>query len=71
MLLICVFIQAFEHLMDLELVRPLETSSTRSHHQLVRLMLSDDQLHDAICKYDKLPTHVKQWGAELSISIQN
>ncbi|KAF3688389.1 Origin recognition complex subunit 4 [Channa argus] len=56
--------KAFEHLQQLELIRPVEGSSakTQSEYQLMRLMLDHSQIMEALQKYPQCPTDVKQWA---------
>lgn len=56
--------QAFEHLQQLELIRPVDGSSakTQREYQLMRLMLDHGQIMEALQKYPQCPTEVKQWG---------
>lgn len=56
--------QAFEHLQQLELIRPLDSSSakTQKEYQLMRLTLDHSQIMEALQKYPQCPTDVKQWA---------
>lgn len=56
--------QAFEHLQQLELIRPLDSSSakTQREYQLMRLTLDHSQIMEALQKYPQCPTDVKQWA---------
>ncbi|MGH0164767.1 UNVERIFIED_CONTAM: hypothetical protein FKN15_048114 [Acipenser sinensis] len=60
-----VVIKAFEHLHQLELVKPMEGPSVRTQkeYQLVKLLLDNSQIMDALQKYPQCPTDVKQWAA--------
>lgn len=56
--------QAFEHLQQLELIRPLDSASSRTQreYQLMRLMLDQSQIMEALQKYPQCPTDLKQWA---------
>lgn len=57
--------QAFEHLLQLELVKPLERPSVRAQREylLMKLLLDNNQIMDALQVYPNCPTDVKQWAA--------
>lgn len=57
--------QAFEHLLQLELVQPLERPAARAQREflLLRLLLDSSQIMDALQVYPNCPTDVKQWAA--------
>lgn len=57
--------QAFEHLLQLELVKPIERPSVRAQKEylLMRLLLDNNQIMDALQLYPNCPTDVKQWAA--------
>uniref|UniRef100_A0AAQ6AAE9 Origin recognition complex subunit 4 n=1 Tax=Amphiprion ocellaris TaxID=80972 RepID=A0AAQ6AAE9_AMPOC len=59
-----VVMKAFEHLQQLELIRPVDGSSakTQREFQLMRLMLDHSQIMEALQKYPQCPTDVKQWA---------
>ncbi|KAG8004677.1 Origin recognition complex subunit 4, partial [Nibea albiflora] len=59
-----VIMKAFEHLQQLELIRPVDSSSakTQREYQLMRLMLDHSQIMEALQKYPQCPTDVKQWA---------
>ncbi|XP_022616851.1 origin recognition complex subunit 4 isoform X1 [Seriola dumerili] len=59
-----VIMKAFEHLQQLELIRPVDGSAakTQREYQLMRLMLDHSQIMEALQKYPQCPTEVKQWG---------
>ncbi|KAF0045842.1 hypothetical protein F2P81_002371 [Scophthalmus maximus] len=59
-----VILKAFEHLQQLELIRPVDGSSakTQREYQLMRLMLDHSQIMEALQKYPQCPTDVKQWA---------
>uniref|UniRef100_A0A672YMT6 Origin recognition complex subunit 4 n=1 Tax=Sphaeramia orbicularis TaxID=375764 RepID=A0A672YMT6_9TELE len=59
-----VVLKAFEHLQQLELIRPVDGSSakTQREYQLMRLMLDNSQIMEALQKYPQCPTDVKQWA---------
>ncbi|PKU27972.1 origin recognition complex subunit 4 isoform x1 [Limosa lapponica baueri] len=56
---------AFEHLIQLELVKPLERPSVRvqKEYLLMKLLLDNNQIMDALQAYPNCPTDVKQWAA--------
>ncbi|XP_072469268.1 origin recognition complex subunit 4 isoform X2 [Notamacropus eugenii] len=60
-----VVMKAFEHLQQLELVKPMERTSvnTQKEYQLVKLLLDSNQIMDALQKYPNCPTDVRQWAA--------
>jgi len=55
--------KAFEHLVDLELVKKTEGNrrNTPRSFQQVRLMMEPAQVQEVLQKYPQLPTHVKGW----------
>ncbi|KAM4560205.1 origin recognition complex subunit 4 isoform 1-T2 [Odontesthes bonariensis] len=59
-----VVMKAFEHLQQLELIRPVDSSSakTQREYQLMRLTLDHSQIMEALQKYPQCPTDVKQWA---------
>uniref|UniRef100_A0A668AMB6 Origin recognition complex subunit 4 n=1 Tax=Myripristis murdjan TaxID=586833 RepID=A0A668AMB6_9TELE len=59
-----VIMKAFEHLQQLELIRPVDASAakTQREYQLMRLMLDQSQIMEALQKYPQCPTDVKQWA---------
>lgn len=60
----CVCVQAFEHLLQLELVRPVDAGvcKVQREYQLMRLMLEHSQVMEALQRYPQCPTDVKQWA---------
>ncbi|NXA10193.1 ORC4 protein, partial [Sapayoa aenigma] len=60
-----VVMKAFEHLLQLELVKPLERPSVRAQREylLMKLLLDNKQIMDALQVYPNCPTDVKQWAA--------
>ncbi|XP_065607435.1 origin recognition complex subunit 4 [Cyrtonyx montezumae] len=60
-----VVMKAFEHLLQLELVKPIERPSVRSQREylLMKLLLDNNQIMDALQAYPNCPTDVKQWAA--------
>ncbi|NXR65649.1 ORC4 protein, partial [Rhadina sibilatrix] len=60
-----VVMKAFEHLLQLELVQPLERPSVRAQREylLLKLLLDSRQIMDALQVYPNCPTDVKQWAA--------
>ncbi|XP_012684742.2 origin recognition complex subunit 4 [Clupea harengus] len=59
-----VVIKAFEHLQQLELIRPVEACSVKIQrdYQLMKLMLDHTQVMEAIQRYPQCPTDVRQWA---------
>lgn len=59
-----VIMKAFEHLQQLELIRPMDSSAARTQreYQLMRLLLDHSQIMEALQKYPQCPTDVKQWA---------
>ncbi|XP_014872827.1 origin recognition complex subunit 4 isoform X1 [Poecilia latipinna] len=59
-----IIMKAFEHLQQLELIRPADGASakTQREFQLMRLMLDHSQIMEALQKYPQCPTDVKQWA---------
>ncbi|KAM9284282.1 origin recognition complex subunit 4 isoform 2-T2 [Cariama cristata] len=60
-----VVMKAFEHLLQLELVKPIERPSVRAQREylLMKLLLDNNQIMDALQAYPNCPTDVKQWAA--------
>ncbi|NWY66869.1 ORC4 protein, partial [Erithacus rubecula] len=60
-----VVMKAFEHLLQLELVQPLERPWARAQREflLLRLLLDSRQIMEALQLYPNCPTDVKQWAA--------
>lgn len=58
------FSQAFEHLVELELVRAVDSAASKvqREYQLMKLMLEHGQVMEALQKYPQCPTDVKQWA---------
>ncbi|KAG7326930.1 hypothetical protein KOW79_010331 [Hemibagrus wyckioides] len=59
-----VVFKAFEHLLQLELIRPVDGGACKAQreYQLMRLMLDHTQVMEALQKYPQCPTDVKQWA---------
>ncbi|XP_078260537.1 origin recognition complex subunit 4 isoform X2 [Rhinoraja longicauda] len=59
-----VILKAFEHLHQLELIKPMEGASVRTQkeYQLVKLLLDSSQIMDALQKYPQCPTDVRLWA---------
>uniref|UniRef100_H0VCN7 Origin recognition complex subunit 4 n=1 Tax=Cavia porcellus TaxID=10141 RepID=H0VCN7_CAVPO len=59
-----VVMKAFEHLQQLELIKPLERTSVNSQreYQLMKLLLDNTQIMNALQKYPNCPTDVRQWA---------
>ncbi|XP_078084129.1 origin recognition complex subunit 4 isoform X4 [Mustelus asterias] len=60
-----VVLKAFEHLHQLELIKPMDGTSTRAQkeYQLVKLLLDSSQIMDALQKYPHCPTEVQLWAS--------
>ncbi|KAG8195682.1 hypothetical protein JTE90_003826 [Oedothorax gibbosus] len=58
-----VVMKAFEHLLDLELVKSTGDASTNGmkRYVLVRLLVAPDEVREAVDNYQHLPSQVKQW----------
>lgn len=73
-----VLMKAYEHLIELELLMPVDANATKSsvfsgcrsklqkEYRLMQLLVKDSQLHTAVHKYTGCPTDVKQWALALS-----
>ncbi|XP_015419231.1 PREDICTED: origin recognition complex subunit 4 isoform X3 [Myotis davidii] len=59
-----VVMKAFEHLQQLELIRPVERTSVNAQreYQLMKLLLDNTQIMNALQKYPNCPTDVRQWA---------
>ncbi|NXQ14748.1 ORC4 protein, partial [Peucedramus taeniatus] len=59
-----VVMKAFEHLLQLELVQPLERPLARAQREylLMKLLLDSSQIMNALQVYPNCPTDVKQWA---------
>ncbi|XP_053326967.1 origin recognition complex subunit 4 [Spea bombifrons] len=59
-----VILKAFEHLQQLELIKPMEGLSVRSQkeYRLMKLLLDNSQVTEALQRYPNCPTDVKQWA---------
>ncbi|KAG8432303.1 hypothetical protein GDO86_016807 [Hymenochirus boettgeri] len=59
-----VVLKAFEHLHQLELIKPMEglTLRTQKEYRLMKLLLDSSQIIEALQKYPNCPTDVKQWA---------
>ncbi|EDO42930.1 predicted protein [Nematostella vectensis] len=59
-----VVLKAFEHLLALELVKPVEGSSklVQKEYRLMTLLVDTSQVIEAINKYPECPTEVKHWA---------
>lgn len=59
-----VVLKAFEHLLQLELVKPADGGTTRvqKEYRLMSLLIHNSQIMDALQKYPNCPTEVKQWA---------
>ncbi|NWW93047.1 ORC4 protein, partial [Rhynochetos jubatus] len=60
-----VVMKAFEHLLQLELVKPMEKPSVRTQREYLpmKMLLDNNQIMDALQAYPNCPTDVKQWAA--------
>lgn len=59
------FHQAFEHLIALELVQPIESSGgtrIQKEYRLMSLMIHPSQILTALQKYPNCPTEISQWA---------
>ncbi|XP_015264806.1 PREDICTED: origin recognition complex subunit 4 [Gekko japonicus] len=59
-----VVMKAFEHLQQLELIKPVERLSlcAQKEYLLMKLLLDNNQIMDAVQVYPNCPTDVKQWA---------
>ncbi|CAI9563237.1 unnamed protein product, partial [Staurois parvus] len=59
-----VVLKAFEHLHQLELIKPMEGLSVRTQkeYRLMKLLLDNSQILEALQKYPNCPTDVRQWA---------
>ncbi|XP_069588991.1 origin recognition complex subunit 4 [Ranitomeya imitator] len=59
-----VVLKAFEHLHQLELIKPMEGLSVRTQkeYRLMKLLLDNSQISEALQKYPNCPTDVRQWA---------
>ncbi|XP_063285472.1 origin recognition complex subunit 4 [Pelobates fuscus] len=59
-----IVMKAFEHLHQLELIKPMEGLSVRAQkeYRLMKLLLDNTQITEALQKYPNCPTDVKQWA---------
>ncbi|XP_075685382.1 origin recognition complex subunit 4 isoform X3 [Rhinoderma darwinii] len=59
-----VVLKAFEHLYQLELIKPMEGLSVRTQkeYRLMKLLLDDSQISEALQKYPNCPTDLRQWA---------
>ncbi|XP_071978304.1 origin recognition complex subunit 4 isoform X2 [Engystomops pustulosus] len=59
-----VVLKAFEHLYQLELIKPMEGLSVRTQkeYRLMKLLLDHSQISEALQKYPNCPTDVRQWA---------
>ncbi|XP_030435659.1 origin recognition complex subunit 4 isoform X2 [Gopherus evgoodei] len=59
-----VVMKAFEHLLQLELIKPIEGLPVRAQREylLMKLLLDNNQIMDALQVYPNCPTDVKQWA---------
>ncbi|XP_049743113.1 origin recognition complex subunit 4 isoform X3 [Elephas maximus indicus] len=59
-----VVMKAFEHLQQLELIKPMERTSlnAQKEYQLMKLLLDNTQIMNALQKYPNCPTDVRQWA---------
>lgn len=61
-----VVLKAFEHLIALELVRPLESSGgtrVQKEYRLMSLLIHPSQILTALQKYPNCPTEISQWAS--------
>ncbi|XP_064644257.1 origin recognition complex subunit 4-like isoform X2 [Lineus longissimus] len=59
-----VVLKAFEHLLALEFVRPMDGGGSRmqKEYRLMTLLFDNAQINDALQKYHGCPTEIKQWA---------
>nr|XP_039270482.1 origin recognition complex subunit 4-like [Styela clava] len=67
-----VVMKAYEHLIELELIKPMDSSATGVHagvgsklqkeYRPMSLLIEQSQLHEAINKYNGCPTDLRQWA---------
>ncbi|XP_039183779.1 origin recognition complex subunit 4 [Crotalus tigris] len=59
-----VVMKAFEHLQHLELIKPVEgpSNSVQKEYLLMKLLLDNSQVMEALQVYPNCPTDVKQWA---------
>lgn len=67
-----VVMKAYEHLIELELIKPMDSNATGIHagvgsklqkeYRPMSLLIEQSQLHEAINKYNGCPTDLKQWA---------
>nr|XP_056717616.1 origin recognition complex subunit 4 [Euleptes europaea] len=59
-----VVMKAFEHLQQLELIKPVEglSACAQKEYMLMKLLLDNNQIMDAVQVYPNCPTDVKQWA---------
>lgn len=65
------FLQAFEHLMALEFVCPVDSGGSgkiQKEYQQMVLMLEEEQIAQAIQHYGSCPTDVARWGTSKAIA---
>ena len=62
---LCRYLQAYEHLLALELIRPMDGGTVRvqKEYRLMTLLLHPTQILDTMQKYPSCPTEVTQWAA--------
>ncbi|PVD35854.1 hypothetical protein C0Q70_02823 [Pomacea canaliculata] len=60
-----VVLKAFEHLVALELIRPMDSRTIRiqKEYRLMTLLLHPAQILDTLQKYPNCPTDIKHWAA--------
>lgn len=58
-----VVMKAFEHLLDLELVKSTGDASTTGmkRYVLVRLLVAPEEVREAVDNYQHMPSQIKQW----------
>lgn len=59
-----VVMKAFEHLVALELIRPVDGSGvkTQKEYRLMTLLVDVTQVSEALQKYPGCPTEIQQWA---------
>ena len=65
-----VAMKAFEHLLALEIVKPLHSVSNSSlpkDFQPVTLLVEDSQISEVLLAYHDCPTDLQQWGTTMFV----
>lgn len=55
--------KAFEHLIDLEIVKPADqASNTLKQYRSMRLLLTSEEIDEAVLHYSGCPSEIKHWS---------